>query len=308
MMKYKCLLALLVLAGCAKPTDSTIDYDEPWNTPTISHKAMDYKYVNFGSIGFYDRSFSEDTLAYPPIPGLVHASRLAVTKNGNGANYATLAIRCPEKPGLLKWMAGRVKKYVTDWPIGYDQEGPDPVADKVFNNTEELVGYYMDRLGESLKEEAGEDFPTMTHQTGLLLADCWQQGELYTFYESVWDNESHLNHEGYVTVNARTGKALELEDFDPIESPSGLFFLVWQILKDVLSWECISIDGKGILQRLSGCGLIREGLALYWYPYNLCSGADGETWAIVPQEELQKLQTKSEKINLHDFLRKRGKR
>ena len=288
-------LILLAILGCSQNGEpkTNPEYDQTWNMPTFRHKAMDYKYVDFGSIGFYDRSFREDTLVYPPIPGLIHMSRMAVTKNGNGANYATLAVRCPNEPKLLQWLTGRVQRYVTDWPIGYDLTKEDPVAEKEFDNAGKMVGYYMDKLGEDLKDEEGESFPTMTHQTGLLLADCWQRGDLYTFYESVWDNESHLNHEGYITVNAKTGKTLELKDFVAPKDYDELSTLVIRRLENEHGERLLdqdygyAADGRDILNSLGGCALIREGFIIYFKPYILGSGGDGMYRAVIPYEELK---------------------
>ena len=287
------VLILLAILGCSQNGEpkTNPDYDQPWNMPTFRHKAMDYKYVDFGSIGFYDRSFREDTLVYPPIPGLMHVSKMAVTKNCNGANYATLAVRCPNEPKLLQWLAGRVQRYVTDWPIGYDLS-KDSLAEKKFDNAEKIAVYYMDKLGATLAEEEVESFPTMTHQTGLLLADCWQRDDLYTFYESVWDNESHLNHESYVTVNAKTGKDLGLKDFVNPKDYDELSALVMPRLENEHGERLLdqdygySADGYGILNSLGGCALIREGFIIYFKPYILGSGGDGMYRAVIPYEEL----------------------
>ena len=59
----------LLLASCAPKSSVPADYDQPWNVPTVCHKAMGYQYGFFGAIGCYYRDFDVDTLVYPPIPG-----------------------------------------------------------------------------------------------------------------------------------------------------------------------------------------------------------------------------------------------
>ncbi|MBQ9889125.1 MAG: DUF3298 domain-containing protein [Bacteroidales bacterium] len=222
-------------------------------------------------------------------PGVIQASRQAVNQNGS-TFQATLAVRCPNEPGLLKWLAGRVQKYVTDWPAGYNRPGTDPVAEKEFRNTRELVDYYMGILEDALKDAGNEDFPATTHQTGLLLADCWQKGELCTFYESVWDNESHLSRDGYITVNAKTGKAMRLEDLVSQKDFDALSSLLMPRLENAHGVRLLdqnygyTTDNKTVLRQLSGCAMIREGLIIYFNPYILGSGADGSYKAVIPYE------------------------
>lgn len=224
-------------------------------------------------------------------PGVIQVSRQAVTRNGS-TFQATLAVRCPDEPGLLKWLAGRVQKYVTDWPAGYDRPGTDPVAEKEFRNTRKLVDYYMSMLEYALKETGNEDFPTTTHQTRLLLADCWKKGDLCTFYESVWDNESHLSRDGYITVNAKTGKAMRLEDLVSPKDFDVLSSLLMPRLENAHGVRLLdldygyTVDDKTVLRQLSGCALIREGLIIYFNPYILGSGADGSYKAVIPYEDI----------------------
>ena len=44
-----------------------------------------------------------------------------------------------------------------------------------------------------------------------------------------------------------------------------------------------------ILDSANGCALIEEGLIIYFYPYNLGCGADGEYEAVIPYEELDEI-------------------
>jgi hypothetical protein len=37
---------------------------------------------------------------------------------------------------------------------------------------------------------------------------------------------------------------------------------------------------------MDGCALLKEGLIIYYYPYTIGSGADGEFIAIIPYEVL----------------------
>ncbi len=50
--------------------------------------------------------------------------------------------------------------------------------------------------------------------------------------------------------------------------------------------RCDPSEYTDILHRADGCALIKEGLIIYFYPYNLGAGADGEYEAVIPYDEL----------------------
>ncbi len=308
-MRNSILLLTLLLASCAgRQVASTKyigapEYDEPWNIPTISHHSTDCKYVFAGDIGYRDRGFQDDTLVYPPIPGLVHKSVYSMCPVDTCmAEYAALALRCPQEQPLLDWMADTVCFFVNYGPVGsrhtmYTEESLD-IKKQHFGSEEEICQYYMNQLSH-LNDEwtcpGTGDHDIMNESAGLLIADCWRAGDLCTFYRVDWYDFlscGNTAHESWITVDAKTGKELGLEDLVLPEKFDDLSALMMpRLVNDkgevlIEQNDSYKASDKDVLARANGCGLIREGLIIYFYPYNLGCGADGQYNAVIPYEEL----------------------
>lgn len=266
--------------------------------------ATEGRYLFFGQIGFEDRSFQEDTLLFPPIEGLVHGSVYALCpKDTCFAEYAVLALRCPPIQPLLNWVADTVNTFVQECPIGnglltYNDKQLD-IPVKHLKSDKAICDYNIGQLQHAYDNwhcTGKGDHNILNEQAGLLLADCWHTGNLYTFYRIDWyDWMSGGNNarESWWTVDATSGKLLGLSDFilpDKLDTLATL--MMPRLINDKDSFILDQYPHKpeeytGVLQCANGCALIPEGLVLYFYPYNLGFGADGEYEAVIPYEELK---------------------
>ena len=258
----------------------------------------------FGKIGYRDRAFQEDTLVFPQIEGLIHKSVYALCPTDTCfAEYAVLALRCPPIQPLLDWVADTVHTFVNECPIGnglqtYNNKTLD-IRQKHLKSDKEICDYYIGQLQHVYDKWhcSGEgDHDNLNEEAGLLLADCWNTGNLYTFYRIDWyDWMSCGNNarESWWTVDATSGKLLSLEDFI---LPDKLDTLATQMMPRLINGKDSFILDQypykpeeyiDVLQRANGCALIPEGLVFYFYPYNLGSGADGQYEAVIPYEELK---------------------
>ncbi|MBE6252313.1 MAG: DUF3298 domain-containing protein [Bacteroidales bacterium] len=297
--------------------------------------ATEGRYLFFGQIGFEDRSFQEDTLLFPPIEGLVHGSAYALCpKDTCFAEYTVLALRCPPVQPLLNWVADTVNTFVQGCPIGnglltYNEKQLD-IPVKHLKSDKAICDYNIGQLQHVYNDWhcTGEgDHDILNEQAGLLLADCWHTGNLYTFYRIDWyDWMSGGNNarESWWTVDATSGRLLTLDDMIRPEMKDSLSTLMMERLVNgiddlvVMRYPFEPADYPDVLQRANGCALIPEGLVIYFYPYNLGSGADGEFEAVIPYEELngilrEPLSTvlvplsQEENIDPHDYRRKDGR-
>ena len=303
------LMAIVLAVGCKSKPEEIIqvqtDYDEEWNVPTINSRYYDNKYFYSGRIGYHDIGFSPDTLTIIPIPGLVHKEKFAYCpKDTCFTEYTMMALRCPPVPKLLEWVSKKACSYANDGPVGRNKyvrsDGPKKeIPYKYLSSAEEICDYYMDTLDSIYVDwtcNVKWDRFLNNDQEGHILADCWREGNLFTFYEIYWTDQGNISHESYWTVDAITGKELELSDFVKPKNYDRLSELMMPRLEnergvrlldqDVYSYTA---DDKDVLPRLSGCALIREGLIIYFYPYNLACGADGEYYAIIPYSEISRL-------------------
>ena len=262
--------------------------------------ATDFKYIFFGELGYRDRSFKEDTLLFPPIEGLVHGAAFAMCPTDTCfAEYAVLALRCPPIQPLLDWVADTVNTFVNECPIGngllaYTEKQLD-IPIKHLKSDKEICDYYIGNLRHAYDSWhcTGEgEHDSLNEQAGLLLADCWHAGNLYSFYRIDWLSRVNNNRESWWTIDATSGKLLTLSDIVLPEKLETLADLMMPRLINgdnkffIDQYPCEPEDYTTVLQRANGCAIIAEGLIIFFYPYNLGSGADGEYEAVIPYEEL----------------------
>ena len=99
--------------------------------------------------------------------------------------------------------------------------------------------------------------------------------------------------ESWWTVNATSGKLLDLYDFilpDKIDTLASLMMrrLINGNSEFILDQSQYKPEEYTyVINRADGCALIPEGLIFYYYPYNLGSGSDGQYEAVIPYEELK---------------------
>lgn len=144
---------------------------------------------------------------------------------------------------------------------------------------------------------SGDGFPERPNaQRGYLLTDCWMTPEYSTFYEATWYDEMSCGDkttQSYYSVDRKTGKAACLADLIGEDAVPVLAGLLVKYLKNAggelwidLLPEHASEDPVKLLGDADGCALIREGLIIYYHPYNIGCGADGQFTAVIPYGEL----------------------
>ena len=302
-MKHWHVYICILLIVCCGPKKRTTTVKEEVALPKIVHSNAGYEDIFFGRIGSRDRSFKEDTLSFPPVPGLVHRSVYAkCPKDTCFAEYAVLALRCPPIQPLLNWLTDTVYTFINECPVGnglstYHDKQLD-IKKKYLKSDKAICNYYMNQLQHAYDgwKCTGEGDPdSMNEQAGLLIVDYWNTGNLYTFYRIDWyDWMSCGNNtrESFWTVDAISGKLLGLEDLVLPEKIDTVTALMMPRLVNAKDEYIIQQNPykpeeyTSILQRADGCALIPEGLVIYFYPYNLGSGADGQYEAVIPYEEL----------------------
>ena len=309
MRKLFFILILLLFASCgprktAKSLSENIAYREEEEAVVQDSVSTAYKYIFFGKLGFMERSFQEDTLVFPPIEGLVHRSAYAMCpKDTCFAEYAVLALRCPPIQPLLNWVADTVSAFVHECPIGNGlsiyNNGELSIPAKHLKSDREICDYYIGQLNHVYDNWhcTGEgDHDVINEQAGLLLADCWNNGNLYTFHRMDWYDWlscGNNTRESWWTVNAKTGKLLSLDDMVRQEKKDSLSTLMMaQLVKGrgelyAEQYAEASRNKLEVLSRADGSALTSEGLVIYFYPYNLSFGSDGQYKAVIPYTELE---------------------
>lgn len=278
---------------------SAQDYKGAWNTPTFNLSYNDFKYVYFGKKDPWDRTPGIEPNSIPPIPGIKYRTCYNLCpKDTCYATRTVLAVRCPENKILLKWASQRVA-WLIDSGGNESFKKPETYDVPGLSSSAEICNYYISQAKkDNIVQEClgAEDSGSPNEQYGYLLTDCWETPLYCTFYVATWydwlscgDN----TRESYISVNKTTGKVAQLEDLIKSESLPKLEKLLFKYLKNYngeLWVDCRTnikdIKPSDILNDRNGCALIKEGLVIYYYPYNIGSGAEGQFNAIIPYKEL----------------------
>ena len=107
------------------------------------------------------------------------------------------------------------------------------------------------------------------------------------------DSNGNQTTESYFTVDSKTGKQLQLEDIVQQDN--------WNHLEQILPKYLISETGKHyeatdlepwnftsreLLERRTGCALIREGLVIYYHPMVIDGELVGGYKAVIPYKKV----------------------
>ena len=100
--------------------------------------------------------------------------------------------------------------------------------------------------------------------------------------------------ESYYSVNLETGEVATITDFVRESDLSKLAIIMMKYLKNyrgerwsgpVFDW--IPSEPLKLLKAMNGCAMIREGLVIYYHPYKIGCGAEGQYNAVIPNSELK---------------------
>lgn len=288
------LLLILPFVGIAQTIE---DYNTSWNRPTYSHASFGYKYVFFGEVSPWCREPGIDNTTLPPIPGLKYRScAVLCEKDTCFASRAVLALRCPESPVLLDWASSRAATYAEWCKSG--MYGPQPEKYLAGSSSADICNKYILLMKKAFQhQKCSGDNGSPNEQLGFLLTDCWKTDRYCTFYEATWYDLMSCGdntRESYFSVDLNTGKVATLADFVPESRWQELAGIMLKHLRNGNGnlwrhpdFDWVPSDSLALLKDMNGCALIREGLIIYYYPYEIGCGADGQFNAVIPYEELE---------------------
>lgn len=192
----------------------------------------------------------------------------------------------PNDPVMLEWTSGRLKRFV-DFATGKDM----PYCPIIESREQMCSYYYYASGGDHFK--VVQDKPEVYEQYAIFLGYAMITEEYFTMEENTWydDNYSCGNKEktSWFTVNRETGKELSLYDIIDKQYRKDFNKLLIQHLcnaggywKDNHSW-----DLESICNQYNGIALVPEGVIVYYHPYKIGSGAEGQFNSLIPYEEVK---------------------
>ena len=261
-----------------------------------SVEVLGFKYnVLFGRIDCWEDRHKDIAPDLPPLKGMKYRTFTTCISKAQNFSRDILAVRCPKKDTLLNWAANMVaKRYGVTIPSGKKFKSSGDIADFVMDGKiafHKRIASYEDIDREVIVEDWDPN-----EQEGVLVADVWHSGDIYTFFYSSWiDSGCHLSlTDSWFSVNAVTSKAYSLFDFIDKRDEAALIDLVVKYLwNDHDRW--IELYPSRFqhypewLKDCSGAALTKNGLIVYYHAPQIGCYADGQFNAVIPYEELKSL-------------------
>lgn len=281
----------------------------PWvKPPYYMDSTASYYCYQYGTIDPFSRVDSVDFSYFPEIPNLAFKSCLEYCKNDFcRSRRAVLAISCPDEKPLLNWGSRKACEFVTEKCGCYSTPKLQP--NMSLKSGKSICDYYINMLGKHYKEYTDvcehSDKEKNWCQDGRLIAEVWKKGQIHTFIVSDWSlfNDQCGDHTAvsYISVNSSTGKEIKCKDLIRRSDEKKMGDLLLKYVRnqeegwiEVGAEELIGVyDGKTdstgikLFNEMSGCGLLKEGLIIYYHPYTIGYGGNGEFFAIIPYNVLK---------------------
>lgn len=304
-LKYILALALILAVGSCKNRQSKQPKIEPlysFNEEVADslqlvrfEEGFEFDTVYFSGPYEIDRYFGwengvRDDGAVPDIPGLIYR-----TVHGRH-----LAVRCPNQKHVLKWASHRIKEFA-DWCI----HGPGDTIPSIVplyenpRSDKDLIDYYMLRLtSDSLNVKSyPSEVSIYLEQFADLLVDVYSNDKYVTMQEYTWYDFSSCGdntQRSWFTIDKKDGHVLELADIIDESKWQEFTYIMLKHLNAYgypwfgTFWELRNSDLiPYVLNERDGCALTPDGVVVYFYPYAIGSGADGQFNALIPYSELE---------------------
>ena len=236
----------------------------------------------------------------PAIPGLRYRTCFEMCPVDTCyASRAIFALRCPDEPALLQWASSRGEWFIKCCETDeYDVEVETSGKTKSFSTYRQILDYYAEEISRQFRKPCANTGPDPNRQIALLITDCWSTDKYTTFYEASWyDHCSNGNtfREAYSSVDRDTGEVAILDDFVEPSQQDKLSEVMMDYLRDSngdlwrSSPERWQIPPMDVLHSMDGCALIKEGLVIFYLPYTIASGVEGEIKAVIPYDVIREL-------------------
>lgn len=266
----------------------TMAQEEPSDDPDFYAGSIDLD-PYFAMLPPMERSEAE--AEWPLIPGIERASCLEFCQRDTCyCERLVLLIGSPKERPLLEWVNEYVRDYLDG--IGYERlrmlKNPKDAA--------QIVDYYVGQARERIREERCRHDPdesgTITEQNALFVGVALQDEEICTFMTHTWYDQLSCGDgtkRSWYSVMRRTGRELKYQDFISEEDEDAFLDLLIANLRNHAGlWIDVagSVDRNELLASMDGCALVEEGLVVYYHPYAIGCGADGQFNALIPYEDL----------------------
>ena len=265
---------------------------------------MDSTYVPVSTFGLsFDGDprpgVSDESMEMPKIKGLYTSDRWAFCKKDSCVSGRYLVgIRCPQNTAVRRWLNNELWERTKN--ENFDKKAPEGMVNSLEVPIRKVTDFYLDQwrdgynhfVNDTLTCENSGRFSSPTEQFGLIITDVWQDKSYYTMCLHSWYDMLSCGcpySTSFYTIDGSSGKVLSLNDI--IAERDTL--KIERLLLGKLAWmkkQRGTTLGQDInyLKSCMGVALIKEGLLMYFHPYSIGVGFEGQYNVVIPFNQLEK--------------------
>ena len=246
----------------------------------------------FAMIDF--RARTEEEACWPELRDFTRASCLEFcpADTCHSERMVLLLSNCHERP-VVEWMNGYIYDIMHRMSFEEIKKLNDP------KDARQLADYYVNQA-RSISRSRGcshtpEEHDVINEQTALFMGMETVSDDICTFMTHSWYDMlscGDCTKRSWHTVLRRTGEEVTLRDIIPEEQMNEFLVLVSSNLRNGEGlWREVTLEGSNmdnsyLLDNMSGCALVDEGLVVYYHPYRIGCGADGQFNALIPYSDV----------------------
>lgn len=247
---------------------------------TVFHDYYDGKYSVPSNWGYFDK----EEWDYAWLDISEYEAGVFEGVKGNNHIYVTI----PDEPVILEWTSKRLKKFA-DWATGLNI----PYCPVVYSR-DQVCSYYYYAIGGEKLEIIKEDDEEYIPQYAIFLGIAVNTQKYFTIEELTWatgcGNTEKLS---WRTIDKNTGKELTIKDIIK-QKHLGLFYE--RMLAHLCNREGLfssfysedfTVRSKVIRTQFDGIAIVPEGVVVYYHPYKIGCGAEGQYNSLIPYDELE---------------------
>lgn len=203
-----------------------------------------------------------------------------------------LLSNCHERP-VVEWMNRYVHDFMRRIVFKETKLLKSP------EDTRQIADYYVNQA-RAISRSRGcshtpDEHDMINEQTALFMGIETVSDDICTFMTHSWYDMmscGDCTQRSWHTILRNTGEEVKLRDIVPEEHIDEFLALVssnlrnWQGLWREVALEGSNMDNSYLLDNMSGCALVDEGLVMYYHPYKIGCGADGQFNALIPYSDL----------------------
>lgn len=195
----------------------------------------------------------------------------------------------PEDSLALAWTSSRLKRFA-DWATGKDI----PCC-PIINSLDQMCSYYYAATGGN-RFEYIDDCDDIIEQHAIFLGSVMNTERYLTMEEYTWfdaASNGDTTQQSWFTIDRATGKELTFGDIVDSRRREEFNQL---LIAHLCNWTGYWKDNEDaspveraeyVCENFNGIALVPEGVVVYYHPYSIGCGAEGQYNSLIPYAELE---------------------